>query len=74
MKVYLQIVDAKTGIYQTGMIDEPVRKGYEIKNAIEHFGSSEIEWQPDSKIGDITIKSGRIKDTSKVVAVICLKD
>lgn len=38
MKVYVQIVDCRTGIYQCGMIDEPVMEGKEIENALAHFG------------------------------------
>lgn len=38
MKVYLQIVDSNTGIYQCGMIEEPVIKNQEIANALGHFG------------------------------------
>ncbi len=38
MKVYIQIIDTITGIYQQGMIDEPVEKGLEIENALKHFG------------------------------------
>ena len=74
MKVFVQVVDNKTGIYQTGMIDEPVKKGYEIKNAIEHFCSSEIDWEPDSRIDNVVIKSGRIRETSKIISVITWKD
>ena len=42
MKVFIQIVDAKTGISQHGMIEEPVIKGKEIENWqywVDEFGN-----------------------------------
>ena len=46
MRVFVQIVDTKSGISQTGMIEEPVVKGQEIQNAIKHFGViyGEVTW------------------------------
>ena len=38
MKVFVQIVDKQTGISQYGMIEESIQKGFEIANAIGHFG------------------------------------
>ena len=38
MKVLVQVVDTKTGIYQGGLIDEPVIKNKEVANALVHFG------------------------------------
>ncbi|MBO7733186.1 MAG: hypothetical protein J6S67_11550 [Methanobrevibacter sp.] len=70
MKVFVQVVDTKTGIYQSGMIDEQVQKGFEVKNAVEHFCSSDVEWEPDSKIDNTTVKVGRVKGTTKIVSVI----
>ena len=68
MKIFVQVVDIRTGIYQSGMIDEPVVKGKEIENALLHFGVSygNVSWllnEPD-------IKSGRVNDTTKLVNVI----
>ena len=38
MKVFIQIVDTRTGIHQSGMIDEHVIADQEIPNALSHFG------------------------------------
>lgn len=64
MKIYLQVVDARTGIYQTGMIDEPVIKGKEVDNALMHFGVryGDVEW--------VNENFGKVVDTSKVVTII----
>lgn len=37
-KVSVMIVDTKTGVSQFGVIEEPVKEGYEIDNALKHFG------------------------------------
>ena len=72
-KVCVQIVDSKTGIYQTGMIEEPVSKGLEVQNAIGHFGVnlSGVEWINDTNVSpEVSCKSGKIKDTTKIVSII----
>lgn len=68
MRVYIQIVDKTTGIYQTGMIDEPVIKGKEIENALLHFGVTygHVLWHDTSD----SHKFGEIENTNKVVCVI----
>jgi citrate lyase alpha subunit len=71
MKVYVQIVDTRSGISQNGMIEESVKKGFEVANALEHFGVNinTVEWlfeHSNSFIG----KFGQVKDTTKVVSVI----
>lgn len=68
MKVYITIVDTITGIYQSGMIDEPVVKGQEIANALAHFGISygNIKW-------DYEHNFGHVEDASKIVSVITIK-
>lgn len=38
MKVFVQIIDKQTGISQYGMIEESISKGFEIANALGHFG------------------------------------
>ena len=69
MKVFVQIVDIRTGIYQCGGIEEPVQKGQEVTNALGHFGirTGDIEWQ--YKADDRMI--GAVSDTTKVVSIIC---
>ena len=70
------IADIKTGIYQQGMLDEPVKKGFEIENALKHFGIiyGEIEWYNKMIDGDLNIHllSGNVVGTTKVVSVIAI--
>ena len=72
MKVYIQVIDTITGVYQTGMIDEPVQKGYEIKNAIEHFTSSNINWISETEYNKIISKTGKVEGTTKVISIIAI--
>ena len=71
MKVYIQIVDTRTGIYQCGMIEEPVKRGFEIQNALIHFGidnsSVNLVKHPNTDT-----YSGLVEGTTKVVSVICV--
>lgn len=71
MKVHVIIIDKKTGVYQQGMIDEPVVKGKEIENALKHFGASygEINWIFDQ---NNQIKYGEIIGTTKIVSIITI--
>lgn len=73
MKVCLLIVDIKTGIYQQGMLDEPVKEGFEIQNALKHFGASygEINWI-FSQNSPFQVKYGEITGTSKVVYIMTI--
>lgn len=69
MKVFVQIVDSKSGISQHGMIDEPVQKGFEVLNAVNHFikvSESDIDWEYYSS----TFCCGRLKDTTKLISVL----
>ena len=43
MKVYTTIVDTNSGQYQFGMIDEPVKAGQEVPNALAHFGIGKVD-------------------------------
>ena len=72
MKVFVQIVDLNSGISQNGMIEEPIQKGFEVANAIGHFGVNinEVEWENRSDLHSF----GRVKDTTKVVSVIIPTD
>ena len=72
MKVFVEIVDLNSGISQYGMIEEPIQKGFEIANAIGHFGVNinEVEWENRTDLHSF----GRVKDTTKVVSVITPTD
>ena len=78
MKVFVQVVDTLTGISQNGMIEEPVEKGFEIQNALKHFGISEqdVKWLyskegfSENVNGDIL--SGRVEGTYKLLSIICV--
>lgn len=78
MKVYVQIIDTKTGIYRHGMIDEPVIKGMEIDNALKHFGTyyGEIEWYNNMVDSDLENKphllSGNVTGTTKIVNIVAI--
>ena len=68
MKVYVEVVDSKTGIYQTGMIDEPVVKGHEIQNALMHFGVvyGEVIWEARAS----NYLFGKVENTTKLISII----
>lgn len=82
MKVYVQVIDTLTGIYQAGRIEEPVMKGMEISNALKHFGvfENEVEWyykntrfgpnDSGEKCESIISKFGKVEGTTKIVSVI----
>lgn len=78
MKLFVQVVDTLTGISQNGMIEEPVKNGFEIQNALKHFGISEqdVEWLcPEEGFSeDINgdILSGRVEGTYKLLSIICV--
>lgn len=71
MKVFVQIVDTQLGISQTGMIEEPIQKGLEIINAINHFikvNNADIEWEYSTP----TFRCGRVRETTKVISIVCI--
>lgn len=72
MKVFVQVIDTRTGVYQTGMIEENVIKGKEIENALLHFGVSNIKWKPVNQIENANSYFGEVTNTTKVVSVITL--
>jgi len=77
-KIYVQVVDTLSGISQTGMIEEPVSKGWEIQNALKHFGIvyGEITWNSDFINEDVAnhprLLTGCVEGGNKVVNVIAL--
>ena len=78
MKIFIQIVDSRTGIHQSGMINEPAGKGFEIPNALGHFGVSQlnVDWNTEFVYDDIVNSPkamiGIVKDTSKIVSIITI--
>ena len=74
MKVFVQVINVKDGVYQQGMIDEPIKKGLEVANALGHFGIdiNTVEWTSTDATEDYESKFGAIKDTTKVVTVTSL--
>lgn len=74
MKVYVQIVDTRSGISQHGMIEESVQKGFEVANALEHFGVNihTVEWVYEHSKNNFRIKTGEVKDTTKIVNVVTI--
>ena len=79
MKVFVQIVDTKTGKYEHIMIDEPVVKGHEVSNAVSHLiGKALIEWNSDFIYEDLAntprLLTGTVCDTNKVLNVVCYEE
>lgn len=74
MKIFVQVINVKDGIYQQGMIDEPIKKGLEVANALGHFGIdiNTVEWTSTDATEDYESKFGAIKETTKVVTVTSL--
>ena len=74
MKVFVEVINITNGIYQQGMIDEPVKKGLEVANALGHFGIdiNTIEWTSTDATEDYESKFGAIKETTKIVTVTSL--
>ena len=74
MKIFVQVINVTDGVYQQGMIDEPVKKGLEVANALGHFGVgiNAVEWTSTDATEDYESKFGIIKDTTKIVTVTSL--
>lgn len=72
MKVYVQVIDQRTSVYQTGMIEEPVINGKEVENALEHFGVTygTVKWHSRISTDDNSFALfGEVERTTKVVSV-----
>lgn len=67
-KVAVMIVDTKTSVSQFGVIEEPVKEGFEVENALKHFGvdRGNVLWDTTG-----IIKTGFVEGTTKVVSVVC---
>ena len=74
MKVFVQVIDTRNGISQYGMIEEPIQKGFEVANALEHFGVNinTIEWIHEHSKNNFRTKMGEIKDTTKIVNIVVI--
>ena len=74
MRVFVQVIDTRNGISQNGMIEEPVQRGFEVANALGHFGISitSIEWISEFSEENYRSKFGKVKDTSKIVNIIVI--
>ena len=74
MKIFVQVINVKNGIYQQGMIDEPIKKGLEVANALGHFGIdiNTVEWTSTDATEDYESKFGAVKETTKIVTVTSL--
>ena len=71
-KVFVQLVDTKTGGYQFEMIQEPVSSGFEVLNALKHFGIDNIDWTITDADRMWESKFGVVRGTTKVVSVIII--
>lgn len=75
MKVYVSVINTLSGISQYGKIEEPVKKGLEIQNALMHFGINNalVKWfsetQPET---NAIIKSGMVDGTNKIVSIVAI--
>lgn len=79
MKVFIQIVDTITGNCQHALIDEPIKEGFEISNAVSHLvGHVKVDWNPEYKYRNLRnkpcTKSGIISETNKIINVIYYSD
>lgn len=74
MKIFVQVINVKDGVYQQGMIDEPIKKGLEVANALGHFGIdiNTVEWTSTDATENYESKFGAVKDTTKIVTVTSL--
>ena len=71
-KTFVQLVDIKTGSYQFEMIQEPVSNGFEVINALKHFGIDCVKWTTSDVQELWESKFGIVEDTTKVVSVIII--
>ena len=74
MKVFVEVIDTHSGISQYGMIEESVQKGFEVANALEHFGVNinTVEWIYEYSKNNFRTKIGEVRDTTKIVNVTVL--
>lgn len=75
MKVFLQVINKTNGVYQTGMIDEPVVGDKHIVNALAHFGVTygDVNWYTNYQLQNTISKFGEVEGTSKVVSIVAIE-
>jgi hypothetical protein len=71
-RVFVQIVDTKTGGYQFEMIQEPVKNGMEVLNALKHFGIGDVNWTNTNANDLWETKFGIVEGTSKIITLIII--
>ena len=71
-RVFVQIVDIKTGGYQFEMIQEPVKSGSEVLNALKHFGIDDVNWTNTNANDLWEAKFGIVEGTNKIVTIIII--
>lgn len=80
MKVHIQILDAISGKVQSGCIEQPVEKGFEVRHALATFGEevTAVDWTTLSfpskheKMSNSTVYVGQIEGTAKIVTVVTM--
>lgn len=68
MKIHVQVVSSMNDVSQYGGIDEPVKEGHEIDNALAHFGIKFGDCVWEYKSDNFLV--GKVKDTYKLVTII----
>lgn len=73
MKVYIQVIDRNTGIYQCGCFDEPYVGKHQLDNALAHFGVlyGNVKWGVSY---DENVYYGNVEGTSKTVLIYTLNN
>lgn len=71
IKIAVCVVNTHTGITQSGVICEPVQPGFEIQNALAHFGVMDysIESSVDAT-NNIKMITGKVPDTDNYFTLI----
>ena len=72
MKVFVQIVYTRTGISQNGMIEEPIQAGYEVLNALKHFGIDAVNWVNTYSCPEYNSQFGIVEGTTKIVNTVTI--
>lgn len=68
-KVAVMIVDTRTGVSQFGVVEEPVKEGFEVENALKHFGvdRGHVVFSSNEDGG---LLNGYVEETTKVVSIV----
>jgi hypothetical protein len=71
-RIFVQVVNTMTGGYQFEMIQEPVKNGIEVLNALKHLGVDDVNWTSTNANDLWEAKFGTIEGTGKVITVIII--